>query len=371
MAKAGFKVMDSDMHIVEPADLWERYIDPAFKDRAPRGLSRHPRDLGVQVGESVFPLPNRSYTNAIAPLMTRQQDIYTDAEARHWDSSSQVTAMDHEGIDRAVLFPSRGLFTLGADGMDPALATAISRAYNDWLAEFCAGGSGRMFGAGMIPPHDIKGAISEARRAVDELGFKTVFVRPNPVNGRNWHDAYYDPLWAEIERLGVPLSFHEGGRVNLPQPGDNFDTHMLYHTCTHPMGMMLAVVDMVGGGVLERFPGLTVAFLEGNCSWAPWLLWRLDEHYEMSAASDHPDLTMEPSAYFRRQCYLSVECDETPAEIVSTYGLEDNLVFSTDYPHADSKYPKAVERFLELPLSSQAKRKFLWDNCAKLYGFDV
>ena len=94
MAKDGFKVMDSDMHIVEPTDLWERYIDPAFKDRAPRGLSRHPRDLGVQVGESVFPLPNRSYANAIAPLMTGQQDIYTDAEARHWDSSSQVIAMD-------------------------------------------------------------------------------------------------------------------------------------------------------------------------------------------------------------------------------------------------------------------------------------
>ena len=226
--------------------------------------------------------------------------------------------MDHEGIDMAVLFPSRGLFTLGADGMDPALATAISRAYNDWLAEFCAGGSDRMFGAGMIPPHDIEGAISEARRAVNELGFKTVFVRPNPVNGRNWHDAYYDPLWAEIERLGMPLSFHEGGRVHLPQPGDNFDTHMLSHTCTHPLGMMLAAVDIVGGGVLERFPGLSVAFLEGNCSWAPWLLWRLDEHYEMSAAYDHPDLTMEPSAYFRRQCYLSVECDETPAAIVSS-----------------------------------------------------
>ena len=271
----------------------------------------------------------------------------------------------------AVLFPSRGLFTLGADGMDPALATAISRAYNDWLAEFGAGGAGRMFGAGMIPPHDIEGAISEARRAVNELGFKTVFVRPNPVNGRNWHDAYYDPLWAELERLGVPLSFHEGGRVHLPQPGANFDTHMLYHTCTHPLGMMLAAVDIVGGGVLERFPGLTVAFLEGNCSWAPWLLWRLDEHYEMSAAYDHPDLKMEPSEYFRRQCYLSVECDEKPAEIVSKYGLEDNVVFSTDYPHADSKYPKAVERFLELPLSSQAKRKFLWDNCAKLYGFDA
>src|ERR671934_961175 len=125
MAKAGFKVMDSDMHIVEPTDLWERYIDPAFRDRAPRGLRRHPRDLGVQVGESIFPLPNRSYANAIAPLMTGQQAIYTEAEVRQWDSNSQVAVMEQEGIDRAVLSPSRGLFTLGVDGMDPALDTAI------------------------------------------------------------------------------------------------------------------------------------------------------------------------------------------------------------------------------------------------------
>ena len=55
MAKNGFKVFDSDMHLVEPADLWERYIDPAYKDRAPKGLSRHPRDLGVQVRGAHLP----------------------------------------------------------------------------------------------------------------------------------------------------------------------------------------------------------------------------------------------------------------------------------------------------------------------------
>ena len=49
MAKNGFKIMDSDMHVVEPADLWQRYIDPAFKDRAPFGLSGHSRDLRVEV----------------------------------------------------------------------------------------------------------------------------------------------------------------------------------------------------------------------------------------------------------------------------------------------------------------------------------
>ena len=369
MVRDGFRVFDSDMHVVEPADLWERYIDPAFKDRAPKGLNRHPRDLAIQLGGTIYPPENLSYINAITPIMTQQMDVYAESEAQDWDSGSQVSAMDNEGIDLAVMFPSRGLFSLGRGDIEPDLATAISRGYNDWLVDFCAG-SDRMFGAGMVPPHDVAGAIKESRRVVEELGFKTVFIRPNPVNGRNWHDPHYDPLWAELERLGVPLSFHEGGRVDLPQPGDNFETHMLYHTCTHPMAMMLAVVDVVGGGVLERFPGLTVAFLEGNCSWAPWLLWRLDEHYEMSAAYDHPDLKMEPSEYFRRQCYLSVECDEEPAEMVSKYGLEDNIVFSTDYPHADSKYPGSVERFLQMPLSDQARRKFLWDNCARLFGFE-
>ncbi len=72
--------------------------------------------------------------------------------------------------------------------MDPALATAIARGSNDWLAEFCAGGSGRMCNAGMIPPRALEGAIRQSRCAVPEFGFKTVFVRPNPVTGRPWHD---------------------------------------------------------------------------------------------------------------------------------------------------------------------------------------
>jgi predicted TIM-barrel fold metal-dependent hydrolase len=90
----------------------------------------------------------------------------------------------------------------------------------------------------------------------------------------------------------------------------------------------------------------------------------------MSASYDHPDLKMEPSEYFRRQCYLSVECDEEPAVIVSKFGLEDNIVFSTDYPHADSKYPKSVERFLQMEISDQTRRKFLWDNCARLFNLE-
>ena len=198
---------------------------------------------------------------------------------------------------------------------------------------------------------------------------KAVFMRPNIINGRNWHDPYYDPLWAEVEQQGVPLGFQEGAKVAQPQLGDRFETFMMLHTCCHPMEMMLATVSLIGGGVLERFPDLKVGFLEANCSWAPWLLWRLDEHFELSGRFESPELSLRPMEYFQRQCYVSIEDDEEPARFIEQTELVNNVVFSTDYPHIDAKYPHATERFLESPLSEETKRKMLWDNCARMYGF--
>ena len=66
-----------------------------------------------------------------------------------------------------------------------------------------------------------------------------VFLRANVVNGRNWHDVYDDPLWAELERLGVPLSFHQGGRVHLPQPGD-FRDQVFVHSEKRRVGALAA-----------------------------------------------------------------------------------------------------------------------------------
>ena len=139
-----------------------------------------------------------------------------------------------------------------------------------------------MFGAAMVAPHDIDGAVLEARRCVEELGFKAVFLAPGCVNGRPWHHPAYDPLWAEIERLDVPLSFHGGGQTYLTPDFSLqvLDKLMLWHTFNQPLAIQFCTVSLCGGGVLERFPNLRVALLEGNCSWAPWLLDRLDEHYE-------------------------------------------------------------------------------------------
>ena len=136
--KNGYKAMDSDMHVFEPCDLWQDYIDKKFADRAPIGLNRHNRDLGVQVEGKIMP---RAPEKPIPALRRIREKIlaerYPEEEARNFDNIAQLRAMDKEGLDVAILYPSRGLFVLAVDGLDPELATAIAKAYNDWAYDFC------------------------------------------------------------------------------------------------------------------------------------------------------------------------------------------------------------------------------------------
>ena len=373
MAKNGFRVFDSDMHVLEPPDLWERYIDPGFRRRAPRGSTRTPLDLGVTVdGTDAF-----QFTPHAARLSLQERggtERFAEDIARGFDAVAQLRAMDREGIDVTVLYPSRGLFANSYPDMDPTFSTAIARAYNDWMADFChAGDPRRMYGAAMVPIQDVAAAIGEARRAVTEAGFKAIFLRPNPPRpGEYWHHRRFDPLWAAIQDLEVPVGFHEGVASRMPTVGADrfgYQEFALQHACSHSMEQMLAVAAMTLGGVLARFPRLRVAFLEGNGSWLPFWLWRLDEHWENPGRHENPALALKPSEYFYRQCFVSVECDEAAARPAVDLCGADCFVFSTDYPHYDTKYPEATSRFLRLPLADDAKRRILWDNCARLYGF--
>ena len=117
--------------------------------------------------------------------------------------------MDIEGIDVAVLYPTRGLRALVVQDMDAEFAAAIARAYTDWLYDFCNNEPQRLIGAGMISPYDMNDAVSEARRCADELGFRAVFLRANPLVAHQWHDEYYEPLWDALEALNLALGFPE------------------------------------------------------------------------------------------------------------------------------------------------------------------
>ncbi len=376
MAKNGFLIFDSDMHIMEPPDLWQRYIDERYKSAAPVGItSENVRDLriswpdltkiadGTGAGGTTINRKGHNYE--------KNQVLYKEHSSRGWDSYCQLEAMEAEGIDVAVMFPSRGLSVLTRPDIDAGLGAAIARAYNDWMYDFCSVDPNRMFGAGMISVYDINDAVAEARRAVQELGFKAVFVRSNVVNGRNWHDAWYDPLWETLQELDVPIGFHEASGSMSKQAGEHFDNFMLRRVYAQPFEQMMGLGSFVGGGVLERHPDLRVAFLEANCAWIPWLLWRIEEMHELELDAYMPELQESPIELFKRQCWVSIEPDEDPARYAIDYIGNDQLVFSTDYPHGDSRYPNAVTAFLELDITDEDKRKILWDNCARFYKVEA
>ena len=124
------------------------------------------------------------------------------------------------------------------------------------MHDFCKVAPERMFGAGIVAPHNISAAVEETRRCAKELGFKSVLMRPNHVNGKMWSDPYYDPLWEECQKLNIPIGFHEAGRVYLPQPAlsEFIPSFTMFNTLSFPMANMFACTDMIYGGVMERFP---------------------------------------------------------------------------------------------------------------------
>ena len=372
MVGNNFKVLDSDMHLMEPVDLWQRYIDSPFKSEAPVGLtSVNVRDLRMAHPDGrLWGLPaTHGQRNANQGHNFRKnQSIYSSHAERGWTADVQLEAMDIEGIDVAVLYPTRGLQVLSEPNMEPKFAAALARAYNNWLYDFCEKNPTRLLGAGMISPFDIDTAMTEVERCVKELGFRAMFMRSIVLNGQNWFDDYYEPLWNILGELETPLGFHESSSSAGRQTGDMFEPNfMLRRVVAQPMEQMLGLVSICSGGVLARHPKLRVAFLEANCTWLPWLLWRLDEGWEREGDVWAKDLSMAPSEYFKRQCFVSVEPDEAGVKYVIDYIGTDRLVFSTDYPHGDSKFPKAVESFLQLKITDEDKRKILWDNCAEFY----
>jgi uncharacterized protein len=369
--KSGLKIMDSDMHLREPADPWDKYMDPELRDEAPKVLSSTARSSAmVLLDGKILQGYQPSYRGGIFDA-TRIDSEIADARERKFDNVSQLQAMDREGLDVAALYPSIGLGIMMREQISPKLAAAVARAYNNWLYDFCQADPKRLKGVAMLPLHDPAEAVKEAQRAVNKLGFVGVFARPEPLHNLPWHSRYFDTLWSALEELGIPLGFHSAAAAGeLPQIGDRFgDNLLLRHVVSHPMENMLAMADIIGGGVCDRHPNLKVAFLECYCGWVSFLLHRMDNAMEKGRFPTAGKL--KPSEYFQRQCWISTEHEKELPMIISLIG-DDKIVFSTDYPHGDSDFPRAVEEFLEMDgVSKESQKKILWDNCARLYGLTV
>src|SRR5712671_1272810 len=392
MARQGYLIMDSDLHMMEPDDLWARYLDEPHRANPPRFYGGQQRQLaqssedkgnadtimGMEVQGLAIPAHGKSQgatasTRELRRRSRARHPHFNVARARGFDPASTLTAMDIEGIDVAVMYGTRGRQILCHDDLAPDYAAALARAYNDWAADYCKADPHRLKFAAQLAMHDVPMAVEEARRSVTELGAVAVIGTPNPVNGQHLHDEVCEPLWNALEQLDVPIGFHPTGTTALKDDaGARYVGHANFHPIAHairnPVELMGALASLTSGGVLERHPKLRAAFLEGTAGWLTWWLWRLDDQWEKFGPGCERALSMLPSEYFRRQCYIALDVDEEPAvDAVNKIGAE-YFVVSSDYPHSDGGFPEAMQQFFGLKLDAEQRRKILWDNCARLYN---
>ena len=368
------RLIDADGHVAEPRTVWEEYTEPAFRDRVIQ-LRRNPSgidELWIDGRSLASPSLNVAATcipGALSDPERSRTATWDDLLPASYDPRARIEVMDGEGIDVAVLYPT--LWLLYGDIADPRVAAAACRAYNDWMADFCKPHPERLYAAAPMPIQGVEEAVTEMRRVVKELGFKAVFIRPNPFNDRRLNDPAYHPFWREAEQLGVPVAIHGSFGTRMPSLGaDRYRDPFFSHMVCHPFEMQAACMDVVCGGVLEKFPRLRVAFLESGVGWLAYWLDRMDGHYEKMRPYV-PWLKKKPSEYFFEQCFVSLDPDERTLAAMVDLGAERNILWGSDFPHFDCTYPGLVEEVGRAcsGLSEPARRGILEDNAARFYRF--
>ena len=359
-------VIDADGHVLEPDAAWDAVPE---EHRPRRTRDAHGLDHVVVADQEIVTVSlGLLGTPGSAMHDLEHSTTYEEAHAGGFDPAERLADMDVEGIDAAVLYPSLGLFFWAIDDRDAAVA--LARAYNDWLAGYCATAPDRLHGAAMLPLQDVGAAVRELRRAHDELGFRAAFLRPNPCLGRTLVHPSHEPLWEAAEELDVTIGIHEGSSFAIDTLGDDrapFNPLVL-HAVSHAFEQMLACAQLISSGVTERHPGLRFAFLEAGGGWAPYWLWRLDEQVE-GFGRFSPEMRLLPSEYFARQCWVSFEGDEPTLPALVPFVGEDRIVWGSDYPHHDSTFPGAVKQLRETiePLDASVQAKILSGNARALY----
>ena len=338
-----YRVIDADGH-VDPAPVcdWKKYV------RSPFG--------------------------AIADEMAKKgYDVNGDRTTTRrggFDPAARIADMDEEGIDVTVLFGgSMGIST--GSGETPGLGPAIAEGYNNWLHDFCSHNQDRLRGAALIAPDNIERACKEARRAVTELGAVGIAMRP-VFTDKVIDDPEFDPIYQVAEELDVPILIHGPGDVRQ-WLSSRYHTHFRRHAVDFPISLMMASMDVVCGGVLERFKRLRVAFLEGGVGWVPWWLERLDEHFE-KLPHHVPHISEKPRDLVKRyiqegRLFWSCEPDEESIPSVADAVGDDFIVYASDYPHWDAIFPDSVRAISErAELSESTRRKILSENAARMFG---
>jgi predicted TIM-barrel fold metal-dependent hydrolase len=355
----GTRIIDADAHVAIPPELYAERLPARLRARAPRMLTleggRHfwliegrlaPKPIGRGAGT-----PNGFNGEGLGAQDYQLSNI-----------PGRLADMDREGVWAQVLYPDLILVNPGIE--DPEVAAEVARIYNDHAAERTAAAPERLLRVAVVALQDAAEAARELRRCVVELGCVGAVI-PALVGDRLLNHRDFEPFFEEAERLGTPIAVHGvNGVYDVPWQ-DLFETYFGSRLVSVPMQYMVALGSVFEGQMLERYPSLRWGFFEaGGIGWVPYWIGRLDEHLARRERS------AVPASEYVAQGRLVFSCEPDEMDLAETArAVGDHcILYASDYPHGDSKWPHTVDALRAIPgLSEESQERILGGNAARFY----
>lgn len=366
-------IISADSHVFEPVNLWETRLDQKFRERGPKYIPNYQDKEGTWfVCEGATP---RSVAGIGAVGIPKEELVkfagahYKDLRAGGYDPVERLKDQDIDGVSGEVLYPTyaMGLYAVP----DPELQSAAFNAYNEWLVELCSHAPNRLVGLALISVRNVDNAVKELHRW-SKRGLGGAMISAVPPAGTEYSDPLYEPLWSAIEDIGLPVSIHTLTSSRKPNFRFNRDTRAAAGYPETPMEVMLTLGEILTGGLLDRHPKARLVLAEADTGWLPWMLARLDRGHERYAKQNGIHTELKPSEYFDRNFSAAFIMDRVGVFTREFTGV-DNLMWSSDYPHTDSTWPRSRQSIEHdfAGVSEADRKKMTCTNAAKLYGFKV
>ena len=349
MLPVGTKLISVDDHIIEHPTVWSDRLPVRLRDEGPHVIEQSDgREAWVYEG-AVIPLrQGNAKTKPGIPC-----DPSGDGHGRFdemvpgcWNPKERIVDMDADGVWAQLGFPDFARFSghRFLNSKNPELGKLCVSAYNDYVIdEWCATQPDRLFPLVIVPYWDLDAAINELHR-VAAKGARAVAFSENPATMglASVHNRQWDPLWAAIGEVDIPICMHIGSssRVVLSAP----DAPYAAGLTIIGTNSMMACSDWLFSGILERFPTLQVVFSEGGAGWAPYIIERAMESF----VQYHPTsgATVPPDELFYGHMHVCMLREAFPLTIVDRFPV-DNLLWESDFPHQSGSYPNSRRHFAE------------------------
>jgi predicted TIM-barrel fold metal-dependent hydrolase len=363
----GYKVriIDADTHIDETEDTWEymRESDRLYKPTTALPASPDPK------------LPPTRYWMIDGKrqirFMRSDEQTGTTVETRELlDVRARLRDMDELGTDVQVIYPT--LFLMEATEK-PEISSALRYSYNRWLADKCSQSAGRLRWICLPPLQNIMEALNELRWA-KEHGASGVLKKGDREAGKYPADPYFEPFYAEAEKLNLSICIHTGSGIADFSSAREFSHGQFMRTKGAAIN---GVLGLILHNVPQRFPKLRFGCIEAGASWVPFVAYDLRRQQARLAPVESrvlgiPTSQLAPDLFRDNRVYVTCQVDEDLPYILRYIG-EDNLMIGSDYTHRDPSKEHDFQKLLEeranrREIPKSAVQKSLYDNPKIFYG---